>query len=66
MNNQPTITINQTELPVKEYQGQRVVTMKEIDAVHERPEGTVWGRPPRPVPRQVLILAQAQTQNSDF
>ena len=40
MNNKLTVTINQTELPVKEYQGQRVVTMKEIDAVHQRPEGT--------------------------
>lgn len=33
-------SINKTELPVKEYRGQRVVTLKEIDAVHERPEGT--------------------------
>lgn len=40
MNNKLTVTINQTELPVKEYQGRRVVTMKEIDAVHQRPEGT--------------------------
>ena len=35
-----TVTINKAELPVKEYQGQRVVTMKEIDTVHQRPEGT--------------------------
>lgn len=35
-----TVTINNTKLPVKEYQGQRVVTLKEIDAVHQRPEGT--------------------------
>lgn len=35
-----TVTINNTKLPIKEYQGQRVVTLKEIDAVHERPEGT--------------------------
>jgi hypothetical protein len=34
------ITINQTELTVKEYLGQRVVTLKEIDAVHNRPDGT--------------------------
>lgn len=40
MDHKLTVTINQTELPVKEYQGQRVVTMKEIDAVHQRPEGT--------------------------
>lgn len=32
--------INNTELSVKVYQGQRVVTFKDIDAVHERPEGT--------------------------
>ena len=28
------------ELPIKEYQDQKVVTLKEIDAVHNRPEGT--------------------------
>ena len=32
--------INNTELLVKVYQGQRVVTFKDIDAVHKRPEGT--------------------------
>ena len=32
--------INNTELVVKVYQGQRVVTFKDIDTVHERPEGT--------------------------
>ena len=40
MENKLTVIINKTELPIKEYPGQRVVTMKEIDAVHERPEGT--------------------------
>lgn len=40
MKNKLTVTINKTELPIKEYQGERVVTLKEIDAVHERPEGT--------------------------
>lgn len=35
-----TVTINHTELPIKEYKGKRVVTLKEIDIVHERPEGT--------------------------
>ncbi len=39
-----TVTINKTRLSVKEYQGQRVVTMKEIDAVHQRPEGTARKR----------------------
>ena len=34
------VTINETEILVKEYQGQRVVTLKEIDTVHERPDGT--------------------------
>lgn len=38
--NELKVTINETELPIKEYQGQRVVTLKEIDTVHERPEGT--------------------------
>lgn len=38
MNN--IVTINTTELAVKEYKGQRVVTLKEIDEVHRRPEGT--------------------------
>lgn len=44
MENKLTVIINKTELPIKEYQGQRVVTMKEIDAVHERPEGTARKR----------------------
>lgn len=35
-----TITINKQEIPIKEYNGQRVVTFKEIDAVHERTAGT--------------------------
>lgn len=38
--NKLKVVINKTELPIKEYHGQRVVTLKEIDAVHERPEGT--------------------------
>ena len=32
--------INNLELTVKVYQNQRVVTFKDIDTVHERPEGT--------------------------
>lgn len=32
--------INNTELSVKVYQCQRVVTFKDIDTVHERPAGT--------------------------
>lgn len=38
------IKINNTDLGIKEYQGQRVVTFKDIDAVHERPEGTARKR----------------------
>lgn len=38
--NELTVTINRTDVAVKEYQGQRVVTLKEIDDVHQRPEGT--------------------------
>lgn len=33
------IIINNQELPVKEYDGQRVVTFKDIDMIHKRPEG---------------------------
>lgn len=35
-----SITIHNTQLPVVEYRGQRVVTLAMIDQVHERPEGT--------------------------
>ena len=34
------IKINNTDITVKEYQGKRVVTLKEIDQCHNRPEGT--------------------------
>lgn len=34
------IDIQGTEISIKEYKGQRVVTFKDIDAVHQRPEGT--------------------------
>lgn len=34
------IKINNHEVAVKEYSGQRVVTFKDIDLVHERPDGT--------------------------
>lgn len=34
------VKINQTNIAVKEYHGQRVVAFKEIDACHGRPEGT--------------------------
>lgn len=34
------IHIKNTDIAVKDYMGQRVVTFKDIDTVHERPEGT--------------------------
>lgn len=34
------ITIENTEMPVREYNGQRVVTFKDIDTVHQRKSGT--------------------------
>lgn len=37
-------TINNTEISIKEYSGQRVVTLKDIDAVHGRPDGTARKR----------------------
>ncbi len=38
------VKINEYELPVREYNGQRVVTFKDIDAVHGRVEGTARKR----------------------
>ena len=38
------ITINGKSLAVKEYKGKRVVTLKEIDTVHERADGTARKR----------------------
>lgn len=35
-----TVNINGFPLEVKEYKGQRVITFRDIDRVHERPEGT--------------------------
>lgn len=37
---QELTTINNTQVLVKEFSGQRVVTFKDIDAVHGRPDGT--------------------------
>ena len=34
------IKINDYDVTIKEYKGQRVVTFKDIDMVHERPDGT--------------------------
>lgn len=38
------ITVNNQALGIKEYNGQRVVTFRDIDRVHERPEGTARKR----------------------
>lgn len=38
------ITIENTEMQIREYRGQRVVTFKDIDAVHGRPDGTARKR----------------------
>ncbi|MCM1276697.1 MAG: ORF6N domain-containing protein [Lachnospiraceae bacterium] len=38
------IKINDTVLPIKEYNGQRVVTFKDVDTVHSRPDGTARKR----------------------
>lgn len=34
------IKIGNQQISTKEFKGQRVVTLKDIDLVHERPEGT--------------------------
>lgn len=44
MNELKTITINNTDISVKEYRGKRVVTLKEIDQCHGRPDGTARKR----------------------
>lgn len=36
----PTVTINDSDISVKEYNGRRVVTLKDIDLCHSRPDGT--------------------------
>lgn len=38
------IKINNTDITVKEYQGKRVVTLKDIDQCHGRPDGTARKR----------------------
>jgi hypothetical protein len=32
--------VNNNQLAIKEYEGQRVVTFKDVDILHERPDGT--------------------------
>lgn len=38
------VAVGNSEVAVKEFKGQRVVTFKDIDIVHERPEGTARKR----------------------
>lgn len=38
------VKVNNQEMEVKVYKGQRVVTFKDVDMVHERPEGTARKR----------------------
>lgn len=38
------VKINDYDLPIKMYEGKRVVTFKDIDACHHRPEGTARKR----------------------
>lgn len=38
------VSVNDQNIAVKEYKGRRVVTFKDIDAVHERAEGTARKR----------------------
>lgn len=38
------VHIGNTDISIKEYKGQRVVTFKDIDMVHERPDGTARHR----------------------
>lgn len=38
------VTINDNDLQVREWNGQRVVTLADIDRVHERPDGTARKR----------------------
>ena len=34
------VHIGNADISIKEYKGERVVTFKDIDMVHERPDGT--------------------------
>lgn len=38
------VCVNNQSFTVKEYQGQRLVTFKDIDKLHQRPEGTARKR----------------------
>ena len=34
------LSVSEIALPIREYKGQRVVTFKDIDEVHQRPSGS--------------------------
>lgn len=38
------VHIGNADISIKEYKGERVVTFKDIDMVHERPDGTARKR----------------------
>ena len=38
------VKIGNSDLSIKEFNGQRVVTFKDVDSVHERPDGTARKR----------------------
>ncbi|MFR4634859.1 MAG: ORF6N domain-containing protein [Blautia faecis] len=40
INTNQLVHIGNSDISIKEYNGQRVVTFKDIDAVHGRPDGT--------------------------
>lgn len=42
--NENSISINNSKLPIREYDGQRVVTFKDIDAVHGKTDGAARKR----------------------
>lgn len=43
-NKMQTVQINTQDITVKEFQGKRVVTLKDIDSCHNKPEGTARKR----------------------
>ena len=50
MNMNDVITVEDTQMQVREYSGQRVVTFKDIDTVHNRRPGTA---------KKVLIVTRS-------
>jgi hypothetical protein len=63
------ITIEGTALAVREYNGQRVVTFKDIDTVHQRPSGTARNTFNRNKSRfevgKHYFMLQLETENSN-